>query len=631
MRLGLLALALVMSARVSHAAAGKVYLVIGSDTAVWNAPGGVDVSLFGARFNVDLYTQPQNNAARVMDPAFRNRFADSYGLPLRMTWWMLVGGIYRQAANTDVPVPNQMSLHLMQSYYGEAMRSLGDEVALHYHTFFWSDYNEDGKFFWNQSRTFNECREDFNFTLAQSLVEEEFFPASFRSGWHYMDNDWQQALNDLIPFSLHNASPIIRQDTTEPLDNVYDWSLATTAFVPFHPSPTNYQTAGDSPGWNVRSVKISNLSQTTMNLMFAQAAGGTDQVACLWVHLPESDFLTNLLRADTLAHVAAKKHPSVSFRYCTAVEAMQRWMSSADQTPPRLELSEETHGEVVTLHVRVNEPIFQPQPFVALKEASGQYSILPCTPDGTNAWTVAVPAPRSGLAKIGVAVTDPAGNLSKQFLRYLPDDLYLDNLDPAYAELQGNWTSTNTAAWGTNARLALLTENDTARVRWTLPITQARPYQLLVQAPAISNAAARLVFQVYSGMSLLRTISLPDPLPPRQWVYLATPFLNPAQENRLEMTVNGSGQPDTFAVADVVKVSALPLTAPALTQARLEGATFSVSAPTLAGLTYILESKNSLRGPTWTARQTRPGDGTALTFTDAAANVRSRFYRLRVE
>ena len=630
-RLGLVALGLLLSPYASCGAAGKVYLVVGSDTAVWNVANGVDVGVYRGRFSLDLYTQPQNNAARVMDPAFRSRFSDSYGKPLRLTWWMLVGSVYRVAANNDVPVPNLMSLYLMQKYYGDAMRHLGDEVALHYHTFFWSDYNQDGKYYWNQSRTFAECREDFDFTLAQGLVEEEFFPASFRSGWHFMDNEWQQRLNALIPFSLHDASPIVLRDTTEPLGNVYDWSIAPTAFVPFHPSPTNYQIAGTGPGWNVRSVKVPNLTQTAMNQMFAAAAAGTDQVACLWVHLPESDFLTNLLRVDTLAHVAASKHATVSFRYCTAVEAMQLWMGTADQTPPRLEVSEETHGEEVTLHVRVDEPIFQPEPFVALKDASGQISILPCIPDGTNAWRVAVPGPRSQLAKIGVAVTDPAGNLAKQFLRYLPDDLYLDNLDSPYAELQGNWTSTTNAAWGIDARQALLTENDTARVRWTLPITRAGAYQLLVQAPVVSNAAPHLVFQVYSGTSAVRTVSLPQALPSKEWVYLATPFLDPARENRLEMSVSGAGQPNTVVVADVVKVSAVPFTAPTLTQLQLTGATFSLSALTQDGLIYVLESADSLRRSDWSVRQTQAGDGTTLTFTDSPAAVRSRFYRLRVE
>jgi len=259
-----------------------------------------------------------------MDPAFRNGLVDSYGQPIKLTWWMLVGSVYGLADNTDVPMPNLMPLYLMQKYHGEAMQQFGDEVSLHYHTFFWSDYDGDGKYYWNQARTFHECRADFDLALAQSLLEGNVFPVSFRSGWHYMDNEWQAYLNLLLPFSLHNDSPNVHADTLEPYDNVYDWSKATINFVPFHPSTTNYQFAGNGIGWNVRSVKMPSMTQAMMNQMFAQAAGGTDQVACLWAHLPEIDFLTNTIRIDSLAHIAASNYPTVQFRYCTAVEAMQR-------------------------------------------------------------------------------------------------------------------------------------------------------------------------------------------------------------------------------------------------------------------------------------------------------------------
>ena len=81
----------------------------------------------------------------------------------------------------------------------------------------------------------------------------------------------------------------------------------------------------------------------------------------------------------------------------------------------------------------------------------------------------------------------------------------------------------------------------------------------------------------------------------------------------------------------MVKVSGVPFTAPTLTQLRLTGATFSLSASTQAGLNYVLESADSLRGSDWSVRQTLAGDGTTLTFTDSPAAVRNRFYRLRVE
>jgi hypothetical protein len=175
-----------------------VYLVLGSDTAVWNVPAGISATKYRQHFPSDLFILPQQNAYKVMEPAFRGLFADSYGQPLKLTWWMLVGSVYGYADNTDVPIPNLMPLHLMKQYHGDAIRQLGDELSLHYHTFFWSDYNGDGVYYWNQAQTFDECRADFDLALAQSLLEEEVFPVSFRSGWHYMDNEWQQYLNELL-------------------------------------------------------------------------------------------------------------------------------------------------------------------------------------------------------------------------------------------------------------------------------------------------------------------------------------------------------------------------------------------------------------------------------------------------
>jgi len=51
--------------------------------------------------------------------------------------------------------------------------------------------------------------------------------------------------------------------------------------------------------------------------------------------------------------------------------------------------------------------------------------------------------------------TDSDGNLATRILRYLPDDLFLDNLDAEYSESQGNWASSTNFAWGTDARVAI--------------------------------------------------------------------------------------------------------------------------------------------------------------------------------
>jgi hypothetical protein len=568
------------------AAPGTVFMVIGSDTAVWNAPGGVSVGKYRMHFDPAIFTSPETNAFKAINPAFRARFLDSFGQPLKLTWWLLVGSVYGRSDNTDVPVPNLMPLYLMRKYHGAALTELGDEVTLHYHTFLWSDYNGDGISFWNEARTFHECRDDWDLALAQSLIEEEVFPVSFRSGWHFMDNEWQQYLNRLLPYSMDDDSPNVRSwYTNEPIYNVLDWSKAPVTFVPYQPASTNYQIPGDGPGWNVRSVKFPNVTQTMVNHIFDQAAGGTDQVVSFWGHLPESDFLQNIAKVDAYTQIAASNNPAVHFRYCTAVEAMKRWRRINDDLAPTLNVDQTVTDGRVSLTLRVSEPIFQMQPFVAVKDVFQRYRIVQCDLIDSTTWKAVLPVPASELAKIGIAVTDLAGNLTTRIIRFLPDDLYIDNLDPQYAEAVGDWKTTSNAAWGTDARIAVVNSNQTAQIKWELPVTVSGEYNISVQVPAVTNAARHVTFGLWSGQSNAVAVDFSQALPTNQWVNLFRAFLDATATNRLEMIVAGNQDNDKVAVADVIRVSPLVLPLPGyITDVSVE------SSDTVANITWTTAS-----------------------------------------
>ncbi len=536
---------------------GTVYLVLGSDTAVWNWPGGVNVYVHTNHFNGELYTDPKGRAHQAMDPSFRAQFTDSFGSPLKLTWWMLVGSVYGHSDNHDVPVPNLMPLHLMRQYHGDSIRALGDELTLHYHTFLWSDYNGDGTSFWNEARTFHECRSDFDLAIAQSLIEEEVFTVTFRSGWHFMDNEWQNYSAKLWPYNMDNDSPNRSAPVVEPLFNSLDWSQAPLDFVPFHPATTNYQVAGDSPAWNVRSVKMPNVTQSVVDAIFAAAAKGTNQVVSFWAHLPEANFLDQIARMDLLAHVAATNQPAVKFRYCTAVEAMQRWRGIDDVTPPQLEVTESDDNGIVTLHLRTDEPLFQPEPFVATKDIFERCRIVTCVPEGPNAWSATVPLLRGSLAKIGIAVTDRAGNLTTRLIRYVPDDRFVDNLDAGYSETAGAWTNSATAAWGIDSRIVRLPPGESAAAQWILPVTIPGIHAVSIQVPKLTNPAPVLTYKITSGDVELAKVRFTSPLPTNDWIPLASVALDPAVTNVLTLTAEGDPVLETLAAADVVRVSPL--------------------------------------------------------------------------
>jgi hypothetical protein len=533
---------------------GKVFLVLGSDTAIWE---GMDVTRYHCTYALSLYTDPFGNAARVMEPAFRSILVDSYGTPVKFTWWMMAGNIFRHATNSDVPDPNTMTLYLMKKYQGAALKAWGDELSMHYHTFVWTDYDGDGTSYWNQAKAFSESADDFDVTLAAQLLEEGIFPVSFRSGWHAMDNPWQQRLDEILPFSMHNDWPAKRSDPTEPIDNVFDWSRSPNVFVPFHPSPGDYQIPGNGRGWNVRSRYMSAADSVFMANIFAAAAAGTDQVVCLWAHLPETDFLDNVRKVNSSAHKAASRYPAVQFRYCTAVEAMQRWLQTADTTRPALSVREIPGSSPLRWRIESSEPAFQPVPFVAAKTRYGEHIALHVRLVAVNTWETTDGVQAEDVAKVAAAVTDTAGNLGTALLRYLPEDVYVDDEDPGFSEVSGLWTHSTTAAWGRTSRLTGAGSPDPVEVRWTPVIQVEGLYTISVRVPRLSLPAQKTLFRFLDNGIPVDTITFDRTLPPDSWIYLATRHLRAGSSLSLSLCSPGPLAAGTQMGVDVAKFSAL--------------------------------------------------------------------------
>jgi hypothetical protein len=621
----------------SRAAPGKIHLVVGSDTAIWNAGTTVDVFTRHPHYRQDSFTDTNAPIFQAMSPGWRNLFKDSFGQSIKFTWWMMGGNIYRDADNLNVPVANTMTLHLMKQYHGEAIQQFGDELSLHYHTFLWSDYNGSGVFFWNQTRTFEECRADFDVTLAQYFLEEGVFPVSFRSGWHFMDSDWQAYLNQLIPYCFHDNFPakLPWYTNTGPIAGVEDWSHAVSAFVPFHPSVADYQIPGDTSGWDVRSVKLQALTQPIVDQLFADAAAGSDQVACFWTHLPEN-FIENVAKLGSFLAQSSLSHPTVEFRYCTAVEAMRRWRGLTNQVPPVLKLGESWQGANLTLSITSSAPVFQSKPFVCSRDVFQQYQNLTdlCVATGTNSWSISLPIATNLLAKVGIGMTDHAGNLATKILRFVPDDLYLDNKDPGYSEEQGAWISTTDSAWGTDARVASLASQSSAKAGWSLPLQGSGQYRISTQVPAIANAATNVLFDVMEDGTNLLSVLFPTGISTNQWVCIGAVELDQSVSNRVQFVVDGANQSGANAVADVLRVTpAPPITlSPSMFKGPLQidssPAGFVVRWAAAAGRAYSVQRSSSATGP-WIILQTatlaRSG---ILEFKEENAPALAAFYQI---
>lgn len=534
-------------------AQGKVYFVIGSDTGIWE---GLNIDRYHITLSLGLYDDPARNMAHVMDPAFRSGLRDPFGTPMKLTWWTMGGNVFRHSTNSNVPYPSAMVFSLINQYHGERLRQWGDELTLHYHTWVWTDDNGDGTYYWNQARRFEQTAADFDATLADMLLDQNLFPVSFRSGWHAMDNDWQHRLDEVLPYSLHNDWPAKRVDPTEPLDNIYDWSRSPSTFVPFHPSSTDYQVPGGGPGWNVRSVYLSRADSAFMDKIFAQAALGLDQVVCLWAHLPETDFPDNLLKAHTSATKALPRYPGVTYRYCTGVEAMQRWLGVTDSTGPVINVEEFTTADSLHWRVSTDEPIFQPAPFVAVKTRYGERKMLNCRRTGDRTWETIEGQRREDLVAFGAAATDTSGNVSTKIVRYLPEDIVVDDTSPAYAELRGSWAPVSSVVWGRTSRKATVPAGDSAISTWMLTAPSAGLYQVELQTPPMTIPGGRVVVTISDGAAVLASRVFPDGIAGGGWRFVSAVTLSAPTTVNVTLTVYASATAAATAGADVVRLSA---------------------------------------------------------------------------
>ncbi len=343
------------------------------------------------------------------------------------------------------------------------------------------------------------------------------------------------------------------------MDNIYDWSQAPSAFVPFHPSRENYQIPGNGKGWNVRSAHFRQvINDDLLDTVFTAAQNGVDQVACFWGHLPEKDFIENIERIDSLAHAKVANYSGVKFYYCTATEAMQRWRGSKDNQPPSVDFSAKTIDDNVYFLIRSDEPIFQKQPFVAVKDIYENYKVLNCLPVGLYTWQTSMPIPRDELAKAAVAVCDTMGNQTLKFIRSLPDDAFIDNQDNLFETIYGSWqTITSGTPWGTDALVAVLTEGDSVSAPWSYSIPKTTYYNVFVQIPKAQNVAPHLQYIIKLNDSPPDTIFTVRTMEPNNWNYLKT--INGREGDRLivQLKAFGTGQVGKNVLADAVKISAL--------------------------------------------------------------------------
>lgn len=254
--------------------------------------------------------------------------------------------------------------HLIQ------VQNSDDFIGFHYHPIPISgNYNDSGTSYWGG--------ENLNQILARDVIDRGWFPTAFRPGFHTERPDSNWFLEQWIPFDYSNQSTKEIETGQDDLSNgrFGDWRHAPLEWRPYHPAHDDYQDKGSCRRWITRCLNMyartRQISQNDVDDAFADAEKYGKSILAFTDHdYKDMEFEINRVR-DFIIN-SKEKYSDVRFVYSNAVDAMRNCMDLEYQHFD-LEAEVQSQGNNCMLKVSVDNDIFGPQPFLAIKTKDNRY------------------------------------------------------------------------------------------------------------------------------------------------------------------------------------------------------------------------------------------------------------------
>lgn len=334
--------------------------------------------------------------ARLNAPTFRRAVPDSFRNEAIVSWFILDWTGFKTN-----PVQRDMGYHKVLDRFRGFLKDVPqDAFCWHYHH---PPVDGTGNH-WNPDwLTRPDWHEEFEYQtiLHRKILERNWFPNTFRAGATIESNEISNWLERWIPFDYSSRSPL-------KVDDVTDWSLAPTDWDYYHPSPTNYQQAGNLKRCLARSLdagsRLYTITQEEVDRAFARAQTTGGAILSSFTH-DYRDIAEPFLRFLDKVRDASKRHPGVDWKYATAPQAIQERRGWTEIPPLKLDVTPD-HDR---WSIRSNQPLMGPIPWVCVEKGDGTVGTAsPLISAGERHWTVAKSALK-GATRLGVAANTERG------------------------------------------------------------------------------------------------------------------------------------------------------------------------------------------------------------------------------
>jgi hypothetical protein len=378
---------------------GKLYVVFAMDTEGPVTDKNPEL--------LNIWDKVDSAMAKIFDEKYRNKYPDSYGGWLKVSWFIL----HWTGFKTN-PVKRDFGYHKVFDHYtkkwGDKIKKYGDGIYWHYHH---PPLNGVGNE-WNIDWASNT--EYYNI-LNRMIIDRKYFPSCFRSGGTIENNDTSHWLEQWIPFDYSNRAGEIDWNREEAdgklIKEICDWRKAPSDWSFYHPSEDDYQILGKMNRIICKCMDIRSGAHTIKNIeieeAFERANNGQDTIMSFFDHdfRDIADHVENLFLKELVK--VSQSYPDVKWKYANALEAIRSVLGYKYEEAPSFEI--ELSGN--HLIINTNKKLFGYQPYFVVKFIdTGIYKHYPLDIIGKNVWHHTLERPDKKQI-IGIASNDFWGNV----------------------------------------------------------------------------------------------------------------------------------------------------------------------------------------------------------------------------
>jgi len=300
---------------------------------------------------------------------FRNKLVDNSGNGWVYNWFCL-DHVNMKGKN---PRNRDLGHHKVFDFYSKKSQEKNnkkDFVSWHYHPIpYTQNYHNSGVAYLNSSNVWE--------ILSKKIIERNWFPSTYRPGFHTIRPDSNWFLEQWIPFDFSNQSTENEGDQPDLVDGRWgDWRRASKSWNPYNPDIYDYQKKGNCNRWIFRCLnmeaRLRELTQCDVDEAFSQANLNTPTALAFTNH----DFRkmgSEINKIRNYISESMKKFPDVKIYFSNPINAARKVLKL---NPKKIDLNLEiikNNKDLLKIKVTSNKNIFGPQPYLAIKTAKNEF------------------------------------------------------------------------------------------------------------------------------------------------------------------------------------------------------------------------------------------------------------------